>query len=155
MRRKSRILLCFAVLWVLGIAYYFYSGTTLSRKVGSAFLDCLFWFQSVSLYARILWFGWALQDKARRCFNSPSSDLGKWYTSAMLWDTWWKACYISMYGHWFGWKSISTGAPRQQCWPVCMRGNPAVTCDCRQWEWFHGGAGQQFNNLIAWTQFYS
>uniref|UniRef100_A0A667WXU3 Polypeptide N-acetylgalactosaminyltransferase n=1 Tax=Myripristis murdjan TaxID=586833 RepID=A0A667WXU3_9TELE len=32
MRRKSRILLCFAVLWVLGIAYYFYSGTTLSRK---------------------------------------------------------------------------------------------------------------------------
>lgn len=34
MRRKSRILLCFAVLWVLGIAYYFYSGTTLSRKVG-------------------------------------------------------------------------------------------------------------------------
>uniref|UniRef100_A0A8C5H1P2 Polypeptide N-acetylgalactosaminyltransferase n=1 Tax=Gouania willdenowi TaxID=441366 RepID=A0A8C5H1P2_GOUWI len=27
MRRKSRILLCFAVLWVLGIAYYFYSGT--------------------------------------------------------------------------------------------------------------------------------
>ncbi len=34
MRRKSRVLLCFAVLWVLGIAYYFYSGTTLSRKVG-------------------------------------------------------------------------------------------------------------------------
>uniref|UniRef100_A0A3B3ZCH1 Polypeptide N-acetylgalactosaminyltransferase n=1 Tax=Periophthalmus magnuspinnatus TaxID=409849 RepID=A0A3B3ZCH1_9GOBI len=34
MRRKSRILLCFAVLWVLGIAYYFYSGTALSRKVG-------------------------------------------------------------------------------------------------------------------------
>uniref|UniRef100_A0A674MYY6 Polypeptide N-acetylgalactosaminyltransferase n=1 Tax=Takifugu rubripes TaxID=31033 RepID=A0A674MYY6_TAKRU len=34
MRRKSRILLCFAVLWVLGIAYYFYSGTSLSRKVG-------------------------------------------------------------------------------------------------------------------------
>ena len=33
MRRKSRILLCFAVLWVLGIAYYFYSGTTLNRKV--------------------------------------------------------------------------------------------------------------------------
>lgn len=33
MRRKSRILLCFAVLWVLGIAYYFYSGTSLSRKV--------------------------------------------------------------------------------------------------------------------------
>ncbi|XP_062320047.1 polypeptide N-acetylgalactosaminyltransferase 2 isoform X2 [Osmerus eperlanus] len=32
MRRKSRILLCFAVLWVLGIAYYFYSGTTLNRK---------------------------------------------------------------------------------------------------------------------------
>ncbi|KAF0043333.1 hypothetical protein F2P81_004670 [Scophthalmus maximus] len=32
MRRKSRILLCFAVLWVLGIAYYFYSGTALSRK---------------------------------------------------------------------------------------------------------------------------
>uniref|UniRef100_A0A8C2ZS80 Polypeptide N-acetylgalactosaminyltransferase n=1 Tax=Cyclopterus lumpus TaxID=8103 RepID=A0A8C2ZS80_CYCLU len=32
MRRKSRILLCFAVLWVLGIAYYFYSGTVLSRK---------------------------------------------------------------------------------------------------------------------------
>uniref|UniRef100_A0A674MKA5 Polypeptide N-acetylgalactosaminyltransferase n=1 Tax=Takifugu rubripes TaxID=31033 RepID=A0A674MKA5_TAKRU len=32
MRRKSRILLCFAVLWVLGIAYYFYSGTSLSRK---------------------------------------------------------------------------------------------------------------------------
>uniref|UniRef100_A0A8C2KSE0 Polypeptide N-acetylgalactosaminyltransferase n=1 Tax=Cyprinus carpio TaxID=7962 RepID=A0A8C2KSE0_CYPCA len=32
MRRKSRVLLCFAVLWVLGIAYYFYSGTTLSRK---------------------------------------------------------------------------------------------------------------------------
>lgn len=37
MRRKSRILLCFAVLWVLGIAYYFYSGTTLSRKVGFSF----------------------------------------------------------------------------------------------------------------------
>lgn len=34
MRRKSRILLCFAVLWVLGIAYYFYSGAALSRKVG-------------------------------------------------------------------------------------------------------------------------
>uniref|UniRef100_A0A672GIV0 Polypeptide N-acetylgalactosaminyltransferase n=1 Tax=Salarias fasciatus TaxID=181472 RepID=A0A672GIV0_SALFA len=33
MRRKSRIMLCFAVLWVLGIAYYFYSGTALSRKV--------------------------------------------------------------------------------------------------------------------------
>lgn len=32
MRRKSRILLCFAVLWILGIAYYFYSGTTLHRK---------------------------------------------------------------------------------------------------------------------------
>ncbi|XP_034080167.1 polypeptide N-acetylgalactosaminyltransferase 2 isoform X7 [Gymnodraco acuticeps] len=32
MRRKSRILLCFAVLWVVGIAYYFYSGTALSRK---------------------------------------------------------------------------------------------------------------------------
>ncbi|CAG11012.1 unnamed protein product, partial [Tetraodon nigroviridis] len=32
MRRKSRILLCFALLWVLGIAYYFYSGTALSRK---------------------------------------------------------------------------------------------------------------------------
>uniref|UniRef100_A0A674MNL3 Polypeptide N-acetylgalactosaminyltransferase n=1 Tax=Takifugu rubripes TaxID=31033 RepID=A0A674MNL3_TAKRU len=30
MRRKSRILLCFAVLWVLGIAYYFYSGTSLN-----------------------------------------------------------------------------------------------------------------------------
>lgn len=28
------MLLCFAVLWVLGIAYYFYSGTALSRKVG-------------------------------------------------------------------------------------------------------------------------
>lgn len=40
MRRKSRILLCFAVLWVLGIAYYFYSGTTLSRKVGFPFIDC-------------------------------------------------------------------------------------------------------------------
>lgn len=36
MRRKSRILLCFAVLWILGIAYYFYSGTTLHRKVGWA-----------------------------------------------------------------------------------------------------------------------
>ncbi|KAK3554037.1 hypothetical protein QTP70_019150 [Hemibagrus guttatus] len=33
MRRKSRILLCFAVLWILGIAYYFYSGTTLHRKL--------------------------------------------------------------------------------------------------------------------------
>lgn len=43
MRRKSRILLCFAVLWVLGIAYYFYSGTALSRKVGLAFPDCVFW----------------------------------------------------------------------------------------------------------------
>uniref|UniRef100_A0AAY4CHN8 Polypeptide N-acetylgalactosaminyltransferase n=1 Tax=Denticeps clupeoides TaxID=299321 RepID=A0AAY4CHN8_9TELE len=32
MRRKSRILLCFALLWVLGIAYYFYSGAALSRK---------------------------------------------------------------------------------------------------------------------------
>uniref|UniRef100_A0A8B9LMZ5 Polypeptide N-acetylgalactosaminyltransferase n=1 Tax=Astyanax mexicanus TaxID=7994 RepID=A0A8B9LMZ5_ASTMX len=40
MRRKSRILLCFAVLWVLGIAYYFYSGTTLNRKVGLT-LCCL------------------------------------------------------------------------------------------------------------------
>ena len=35
-------MLCFAVLWVLGIAYYFYSGTALSRKVGFLFLDCLF-----------------------------------------------------------------------------------------------------------------
>lgn len=26
------MLLCFAVLWVLGIAYYFYSGTAMSRK---------------------------------------------------------------------------------------------------------------------------
>lgn len=43
MRRKSRILLCFAVLWVLGIAYYFYSGTALSRKVGFPFFDCFFW----------------------------------------------------------------------------------------------------------------
>lgn len=42
MRRKSRILLCFAVLWVLGIAYYFYSGTAMSRKVGSPSPDCLF-----------------------------------------------------------------------------------------------------------------
>lgn len=42
MRRKSRILLCFAVLWVLGIAYYFYSGTALSRKVGFTFLDRCF-----------------------------------------------------------------------------------------------------------------
>ncbi|MBN3271220.1 GALT2 acetylgalactosaminyltransferase, partial [Polyodon spathula] len=32
MRRKSRILLCFAVLWILGIAYYFYSGTAMNRK---------------------------------------------------------------------------------------------------------------------------
>lgn len=32
MRRKSRTLLCFAVLWVLGIAYYFYPGTALNRK---------------------------------------------------------------------------------------------------------------------------
>uniref|UniRef100_A0A8C6L127 Polypeptide N-acetylgalactosaminyltransferase n=1 Tax=Nothobranchius furzeri TaxID=105023 RepID=A0A8C6L127_NOTFU len=39
MRRKSRILLCFAVLWVLGIAYYFYSGTALSRKVGVPFVN--------------------------------------------------------------------------------------------------------------------
>uniref|UniRef100_A0A7N6F6K5 Polypeptide N-acetylgalactosaminyltransferase n=1 Tax=Anabas testudineus TaxID=64144 RepID=A0A7N6F6K5_ANATE len=31
MRRKSRILLCFAVLWVLGIAYYFYSGTSMRK----------------------------------------------------------------------------------------------------------------------------
>lgn len=30
-------MLCFAVLWVLGIAYYFYSGTALSRKVGFPF----------------------------------------------------------------------------------------------------------------------
>lgn len=26
MRRRSRLLLCFAFLWVLGIAYYMYSG---------------------------------------------------------------------------------------------------------------------------------
>uniref|UniRef100_A0A8C5MWE7 Polypeptide N-acetylgalactosaminyltransferase n=1 Tax=Leptobrachium leishanense TaxID=445787 RepID=A0A8C5MWE7_9ANUR len=32
MRRKSRILLCFAFLWLLGIAYYMYSGTSVSRK---------------------------------------------------------------------------------------------------------------------------
>lgn len=41
MRRKSRILLCFAVLWILGIAYYFYSGTTLHRKVGWGFTALL------------------------------------------------------------------------------------------------------------------
>uniref|UniRef100_A0A8C6L5C6 Polypeptide N-acetylgalactosaminyltransferase n=1 Tax=Nothobranchius furzeri TaxID=105023 RepID=A0A8C6L5C6_NOTFU len=44
MRRKSRILLCFAVLWVLGIAYYFYSGTargrgTMNRDNGVYSLD--------------------------------------------------------------------------------------------------------------------
>lgn len=38
MRRKSRILLCFAVLWVLGIAYYFYTGTAMSRKVSERHL---------------------------------------------------------------------------------------------------------------------
>lgn len=48
MRRKSRILLCFAVLWVLGIAYYFYSGTALSRKVRFPFLDCFFWLHGPS-----------------------------------------------------------------------------------------------------------
>ncbi|KAG8444316.1 hypothetical protein GDO86_009485 [Hymenochirus boettgeri] len=32
MRRKSRILLCFAFLWLLGIAYYMYSGTTGSGR---------------------------------------------------------------------------------------------------------------------------
>lgn len=42
MRRKSRILLCFALLWVLGIAYYFYSGTALSRKVGLPLFRLLF-----------------------------------------------------------------------------------------------------------------
>ena len=48
MRRKSRIQLCFAVLWVLGIAYYFYSGTTLSRKVGLPLLACFFWMRLTS-----------------------------------------------------------------------------------------------------------
>ncbi|OCT80006.1 hypothetical protein XELAEV_18026822mg [Xenopus laevis] len=32
MRRKSRILLCFAFLWLLGIAYYVYSGTNGSSR---------------------------------------------------------------------------------------------------------------------------
>ncbi|XP_073407918.1 polypeptide N-acetylgalactosaminyltransferase 2-like [Dendrobates tinctorius] len=32
MRRKSRILLCFAFLWVLGIAYYMYSGSSVSNR---------------------------------------------------------------------------------------------------------------------------
>eukprot|EP00062_Callorhinchus_milii_P023071 gi/632981524/ref/XP_007907641.1/ PREDICTED: polypeptide N-acetylgalactosaminyltransferase 2 [Callorhinchus milii] len=32
MRRKSRALLCFALLWVLGIAYYIYSGSGAGRK---------------------------------------------------------------------------------------------------------------------------
>nr|DBA26968.1 TPA: hypothetical protein GDO54_011155 [Pyxicephalus adspersus] len=32
MRRKSRILLCFAFLWLLGIAYYMYSGSSVSGR---------------------------------------------------------------------------------------------------------------------------
>lgn len=52
MRRKSRIVLCFAVLWVLGIAYYFYSGTAMGRKVG---------FPLLSAAARFVF----LQDKAK------------------------------------------------------------------------------------------
>ncbi|MEE6475321.1 hypothetical protein FKM82_010703 [Ascaphus truei] len=32
MRKKSRMLLCFAFLWLLGIAYYMYSGTTVSNR---------------------------------------------------------------------------------------------------------------------------
>ncbi|KAL6050532.1 hypothetical protein STEG23_005148 [Scotinomys teguina] len=38
MRRRSRMLLCFALLWVLGIAYYMYSGggSALAAGAGGA-----------------------------------------------------------------------------------------------------------------------
>lgn len=65
MRRKSRIMLCFSVLWVLGIAYYFYSGTALSRKVRFSAITCAFSTgYTVRLRARVeqsedraVWFG--------------------------------------------------------------------------------------------------
>ena len=99
MRRKSRILLCFAVLWVLGIAYYFYSGTALSRKVGLPFLDCFFratrrvrvvWrffsqdkakMERRDLAPRCLFFSWALfggcTDAVRNVIKGPASISGQ------------------------------------------------------------------------------
>lgn len=92
-------MLCFAVLWVLGIAYYFYSGTALSRKVGLPILDCFFRatrrvrvvrrffsqdkakMERRDLASRCLFFSWALfggcTDAVRNLIKGPASISGQ------------------------------------------------------------------------------
>lgn len=78
------MLLCFAVLWVLGIAYYFYSGTALSRKVGfpsSAVLFLAARFVSVSVWM----FSSRTKRKMERCGLVPPCYLrGLGFAAALM-----------------------------------------------------------------------
>lgn len=133
MRRKSRILLCFAVLWVLGIAYYFYSGTALSRKVGvpsSAALFLAARFVSVSVWmfssrTKRRWSGviWCCRACLRRLCFRGCTDAVRNVIKGLL---------VSVGRHRFGGDECGQ---EKRGWPVGVRRPPAVPVIAFPWQW--------------------